>query len=182
MNRGKSGRSRRGLSQTERELWASFTRAVAPLRPGDPTMPAEEIPEPSPAAPDALPAVVQSRPREKAVPPLTSLDRRLRQRLARGRAQIDARIDLHGRTQAEAHDALVRFLRVRRAEGARIVLVITGKGMRGLSDEERGVLRRQVPLWLRSPQLRETVLGFAPAGPAHGGEGAFYVRLRRARS
>jgi DNA-nicking Smr family endonuclease len=182
MNRGKSGRSRRGLSQTERELWASFTRAVAPLRPGDPAMPAEEIPEPSSAAPDARPAAVPSKSREKPVPPLTSLDRRLRQRLARGLAQIDARIDLHGRTQAEAHDALVRFLRVRRAEGARIVLVITGKGMRGLSDEERGVLRRQVPLWLRSPQLRETVLGFEPAGPAHGGEGAFYVRLRRARS
>jgi DNA-nicking Smr family endonuclease len=61
------------------------------------------------------------------------------------------------------------------------LLVITGKGTRS-AEEERGVLRRQVPLWLRSPQLRETVLGFETAGPAHGGEGAFYVRLRRARS
>ena len=62
-----------------------------------------------------------------------------------------------------------------------IVLVITGKGTRG-GDFERGVLRRQIPFWLRSPQLRDAVLGFETAGPAHGGDGAFYVLLRRARS
>jgi DNA-nicking Smr family endonuclease len=112
---------------------------------------------------------------------VTSLDRRLRQRLNRGHAGIDGRVDLHGLTQAQAHDALVGFLRTARAEGARIVLVITGKGTRG-ADSERGVLRRQVPFWLRSPQLRDVVLGFETAGPAHGGEGAFYVLLRRARS
>jgi len=177
MSREKSGRSGRGLSRNERELWAGFTRAITPLRPSGPVTPPDEVP--SPAAPDTL-SRVEPRPREKPVPPLTGLDRRLRQRLARGRAGIDARIDLHGLTQAEAHHALMRFLRVARAEGARIVLVITGKGMRG-ADPDRGVLRRQVPLWLRSPKLREAVLGFEPAGPAHGGEGAFYVRLRRVR-
>ena len=178
MSRAKSGRSGRGLSRNERELWAGFTRAITPLRPSGPVTP-PEVPEPSPAAPDTLSRVEPS-PREKPVPPPTGLDRRLRQRLGRGRVGIDARIDLHGLTQAEAHDALARFLRGSRAEGARVVLVITGKGMRG-ADPDRGVLRRQVPLWLRSPNLREAVLGFEPAGPAHGGEGAFYVRLRRAR-
>jgi DNA-nicking Smr family endonuclease len=177
MSRAKSGRSGRGLSRNERELWAGFTRAITPLRPSGAVTPPDE--EPSRAAPDTLSRVEPS-PREKPVPPLTGLDRRLRQRLARGRAGIDARIDLHGLTQAEAHDALARFLGGSRAEGARIVLVITGKGMRG-ADPDRGVLRRQVPLWLRSPKLREAVLGFEPAGPAHGGEGAFYVRLRRVR-
>src|SRR5207253_3597547 len=122
-----------------------------------PAPPPEEVAEPSPAAADTLAAAEPPKQREKSVPPLASLDRRLRQRLARGRAGIDARIDLHGLSQAEAHDALVRFLRTTRAEGARIVLVITGKGMRG-SDADRGVLRRQVPLWLNSPTLRETVL------------------------
>ena len=178
MSREKSGRSGRGLSRNERELWAGFTRAITPLRPSGPVTPPDEVP--SPAAPDTLSRAAPPSPREKPVPPLTGLDRRLRQRLARGRAGIDARIDLHGFTQVEAHDALARFLGVARAEGARIVLVITGKGMRG-ADPDRGVLRRQVPLWLRSPKLREAVLGFEPAGPAHGGEGAFYVRLRRAR-
>lgn len=180
MTREKSGRSGRGLGRNERALWASFTRAITPLRPTDPVAPPEEAQQPSPAAPDAPPPAGPPKLREKPVPPLTSLDRRLRQRLARGRAGIDARIDLHGLTQADAHAALTRFLRIARAEGARIVLVITGKGTRG-SDLERGVLRRQVPLWLKSPTLRETVLGFEPAGPVHGGEGAFYVRLRRPR-
>jgi DNA-nicking Smr family endonuclease len=180
MTREKSGRSGRGLGRNEREEWASFTRAITPLRPAGTPAPPEEAQEPSPAAPDTPPPAEPPKPREQPVPPLTDLDRRLRQRLARGRAGIDARIDLHGLTQAEAHHALMRFLRVARAEGARIVLVITGKGTRG-SDPDRGVLRRQVPLWLKSPQLRETVLGFGPAGPVHGGEGAFYVRLRRAR-
>jgi len=180
MSREKSSRSERRLSRNEHELWASVTRAVARLRAGPPTQP-DELCEP-PAPPHAPPAPAAApKPREKPVPPLAGLDRRLRQRLVRGRADVDGRIDLHGRTQAEAHDALVHFLRTRRAEGARVVLVITGKGTRGV-DADRGVLRRQVPLWLQSPQLRETVLGFEPAGPAHGGEGAFYVRLRRARS
>ncbi len=181
MTREKSGRSGRNLRRNEHELWASFTRAITPLRPTGPVAPPEEDQEAAPAAaPGTPPPAAPRKPREKPVPPLASLDRRLRQRLARGRAGIDARIDLHGLTQAEAHDALMRFLRVSRAEGARIVLVITGKGLRG-SDADRGVLRRQVPLWLKSPTLRETVLGFESASPVHGGEGAFYVRLRRAR-
>jgi DNA-nicking Smr family endonuclease len=175
MNRENSGRSGRKLSRNERELWATITRAIAPLRAADPSTSPEERPEPPAAVPADAP-----KPREKPVPSLAGLDRRLRQRLVRGRAELDGRIDLHGLTQAEAHDALVRFLRSRRAEGARIVLVITGKGTRGV-DVDRGVLRRQVPLWLRSPQLREAVLGFEPAGRLHGGEGAFYVLLRRAR-
>jgi DNA-nicking Smr family endonuclease len=178
MNRENSGRSGRKLSRNERELWATITRAIAPLRAADPSTSPGERSEPPPA-PHAVPADTP-KPREKPVPPLAGLDRRLRQRLVRGRAELDGRIDLHGLTQAEAHDALVRFLRSRRAEGARIVLVITGKGTRGV-NVDRGVLRRQVPLWLRSPQLREAVLGFEPAGRVHGGEGAFYVRLRRAR-
>jgi DNA-nicking Smr family endonuclease len=169
------------LSRNERELWASFTRAITPLRPADSAAAPGEAPEPSAAPPGDSPPVEQPRPRETPIPPLAGLDRRLRQRLARGRAGIDARIDLHGLTQSKAHDALVRFLRISRAEGARIVLVITGKGARG-PDAEPGVLRRQVPLWLRSPKLREMVVGFELAAPAHGGDGAFYVRLRRARS
>jgi DNA-nicking Smr family endonuclease len=111
-----------------------------------------------------------------------------KQRLARGRADIDARIDLHGMTQAQAHAALLRFLYRAQADGARFVLVITGKGApamahkAGMVRSERGVLRRQVPLWLGLPEFRGCVLGFDDAHVGHGGEGALYVRLRRARS
>ena len=107
--------------------------------------------------------------------------RREKQLLARGRVRIDARIDLHGMTQAEAHGTLRRFLLRSQANGARFVLVITGKGAPDAPRGERGVLRQQVPLWLALPEFRRHVLGFDVAHTGHGGEGALYVRLRRAR-
>jgi DNA-nicking Smr family endonuclease len=179
-------RPRRPLTADEHALWSHVTRSVAPLprkRPGrEPAPLAEETPQAAPAKPaPLLPATRMPAPPPRA-PGLAPIDRRLKQRLARGRETIDGTIDLHGRTQAEAHAALVRFLRRARADGARLVLVITGKG--GRSDDftmDRGVLRRQVPLWLRSPELRDSVIGFDWAHAAHGGEGALYVRIRRRR-
>jgi DNA-nicking Smr family endonuclease len=114
------------------------------------------------------------------VPPtLSPLGRRLRQRVARGREAIEGRIDLHGLTQAQAHSALLHFLRDAGAREARLVLVITGKGAR---DGQRGVLKRQVPQWLATPEFRAFVVGFEDAHVAHGGEGALYVKIRRTRS
>jgi DNA-nicking Smr family endonuclease len=116
--------------------------------------------------------------------PLVPLDRRLRRELARGRGAIDGALDLHGLTQAEAHQALRGFLRHSQARGARLVIVVTGKGgpmdAPGPFGAERGVLRRLAPHWLREPDLRSIVMGFEEAGRAHGGSGALYVRLRRA--
>jgi DNA-nicking Smr family endonuclease len=106
----------------------------------------------------------------------------MRQKLARGSEDIDARIDLHGMTQAGAHAALAHFLRRAQHDGARMVLVITGKGARTADAyAERGVLKRQVPLWLESAELRSLVIGFESAGAGHGGTGALYVRVRRGR-
>ena len=110
------------------------------------------------------------------------MGRRLKQRVARGREAIDARLDLHGYTQTEAHAELFRFLQRAQASGARMVLVVTGKGTgRGSDQRERGVLKRQVPMWLSLPQFRSLVVGFEDAHLGHGGEGALYVRLRRTR-
>ncbi len=116
--------------------------------------------------------------------PLVPLDRRLKHRVARGREPIEARLDLHGMTQMQAHGELLRFLRHAQSDGAKTVLVVTGKGsgMRSRNSErEIGVLRRQVPMWLALPEFRLLVVGFADAHAGHGGEGALYVRLRRAR-
>jgi DNA-nicking Smr family endonuclease len=115
------------------------------------------------------------------------LDRRLLTALKRGHVAIDGVIDLHGLRQDEAHRRLIGFLRRAQADGARTVLVITGKGAAGAGSstghafgDERGVLRRVAPHWLRLPDLRPVVMGFEAASLHHGGEGALYVRLRRA--
>jgi DNA-nicking Smr family endonuclease len=175
------GRSRRSLSAEERALWRGFVRSIKPLR-GRAAQPAENataLPAPAPAGSKAKPVTPSRRPpRPAAPPPLATLEPRDRQRLARGRIAIDARIDLHGLTRGEAHTALAHFLRRSQRDGARFVVVITGKGA---GAGERGILRRQVPLWLGLPELRDIVVGFETAHMAHGGEGALYVRLRRAR-
>jgi DNA-nicking Smr family endonuclease len=178
---------RRKLSEEEHTLWSRITRSVMPLRRkprlAEPAA-AHALPsKPKPVSParHATPAPA-SKPASKPAPVPEPLGRRQKQRLARGIDEIDARIDLHGRTQSEAHTALLAFLRHAQARGARFVLVITGKGTRAGDDwSERGVLKRQVPLWLKLPEFRAYVVGFEDAHVGHGGQGALYVRLRRAR-
>jgi DNA-nicking Smr family endonuclease len=184
---------RRQLSDEEEALWRGFARSIEPLRRlrvpateriADTAASEERKPQPAATARVTLPRAEASdetlRPK---TPPLAPLDRRLKQRVARGREAIDVRIDLHGYTQARAHSALLAFLQRAQSDGARLALVVTGKGVaRGeRHDAERGVLKRQVPIWLALPEFRPFVLGFEVAHVGHGGEGALYVRLRRAR-
>ena len=174
----------RRLSDEEIALWTEVARTVARRRgatlptPANPVR-AARVPAPPPISADP-PA---GRPAKPSTPPLSPIERRLKREIARGRAAIDAALDLHGLTQAEAHRALRGFLRHSQARGARLVIVVTGKG--GAPEEpgqwpnERGVLRRLTPHWLGELDLRSVVLGFEEAGRAHGGSGALYVRLRR---
>jgi DNA-nicking Smr family endonuclease len=115
--------------------------------------------------------------------PIVPLDRRLKRKLFSGKAHVDDKIDLHGMTQARAHQALSDFLWRAANAGANLVLVVTGKGNASNFGEhhaeDRGVLRRQAPHWLRSSALRAIVLSVEEAGRPHGGSGALYVRLRR---
>lgn len=105
------------------------------------------------------------------------IDRASWRRLKLGRQPIDARLDLHGMTQDQAHLRLERFLADHQKSGARCVLVITGKG--GRNGE--AVLRAMVPRWLHEAGLRGRVITYTPARPEHGGAGALYVLLKRVR-
>jgi DNA-nicking Smr family endonuclease len=167
------------VSEDERALWVNVTRSIAPLRGRKRLLAAPPIERAEPA-PHTKRMVVPTvaAPPVKAAPPLAPLGRRLKQRVARGRDAIDARIDLHGMTQAQAHAALMHFLHRSQTDGARIALIVTGKGARD-GTGERGVLKRQVPMWLRLPEFRSYIVGFEDAHIGHGGEGALYVRLRR---
>jgi DNA-nicking Smr family endonuclease len=184
----------RRLSDEDQALWQIVTRSIVPLKRRRIRRDMAESARSSakshsksyskssqgkPQSPSLRAHAVPARPAAKA-PPLMTIDRKLKQRLARGQVEIDARLDLHGRTLSEAHAALLRFLHRAQGEGAKTVLVITGKGG-AEADRGRGVLRRQVPLWLALPELRSHVLGVEEAHAAHGGAGALYVRLRRGR-
>lgn len=179
-------RRSRQLSAEERRLWAHVARAVKPF-PGRaapqvsaPEPPAETRIEPAEPVPPSPP----KSPPKPALPPLAPLERKTVTALRRGTRRAEAAIDLHGMRQAEAHQALLAFLHRSRDAGREVVLVITGKGAAATGEslfEERGVLRRVVPHWLRLPELRPLVLGFEEAAPQHGGAGALYVRLRRSR-
>jgi DNA-nicking Smr family endonuclease len=181
--------SRRRLTADEEHLWSLIARTVRPLRQGKKAVAVirQNAAASEPVRPVKKKAPVDqplTAPRLRPVPATlpTSIVRRDLQQLARGRTAIEARIDLHGMTQAQAHASLLNFLRRSQASGAKFVLVITGKGAPHAPRGERGVLRQQVPLWLSLPEFRSCVLGFDIAHVGHGGEGALYVRLRKARA
>jgi DNA-nicking Smr family endonuclease len=184
---------RRRLSGEEEALWTGVTRSIKPLRARPLAKAAAELAVETappitkkPASATLKAPVPREAPLEKTGAPPVPLGRRLKRRVARGREPIGNRLDLHGLTQAQAHTALLHFLQQAQADGAKMVLVVTGKGIgkgrdRDQDPREHGVLKRQVPLWLALPQFRPLVVGFEDAHLAHGGEGALYVRLRRPR-
>jgi len=200
-----SRRERGGRRPTdaERDLWQTMMQDVTPLHREEetahldaPAAPAEDRrDEPGGALPAGEgeahpPSRKQARKQAAAagastpapvpvrVDSLAGIDRRTAERLRRGRLPIEASIDLHGLTRRAAEDALVRFLTRAAERGQRCVLVITGKG-RATGE---AVLRSEVPRWLNQPALRERVLACVTARQRDGGEGAFYVLLRRRRA
>ena len=105
----------------------------------------------------------------------------MHRRVRRGQVPIDADIDLHGMRQHQAHAALTRFVLARAARGDRTLLVITGKGLKKTGYgalAERGVLRHMLPRWLNEADLKPYIAGWEVSARHHGGEGAFYVRLK----
>jgi DNA-nicking Smr family endonuclease len=183
----RDGRSNRFriLSAEELELWTAVTADVRPVRP----RPARAKPQSPPPSVEARAAVRQDAakikaepPRKKQRPDIGDIDHRTRLKLRRGRLEVDVKLDLHGYRQAEAHRALIEFLRRAQAAGAKMAIVVTGKGQSGKGHalEQHGVLRRMAPMWLQSPSLRDVVVSFGEASRQHGGEGALYVQIRRA--
>ena len=181
----------RDLTREEIDLWRQVTQTVAPFagrrapsldemvnETAQPKSATAASVKPRPTLPPYVPPVQLA---QRGLTPLSPLERRLKQRLSRGRVEVDAVMDLHGLYQPQAHSALRNFLFQAQASGAKLVLVITGKGKTTSCDElaESGVLRRSVPQWLRAPELRGVVVGFEEAVHHHGGAGALYVRIRR---
>jgi DNA-nicking Smr family endonuclease len=160
-------------SREERALWRAAMRELAPLAQtaaGETASPTEP---PPPRARSAPPRPAPARHLPDLTPDVApGLDRRNARRLRRGEMPVEARLDLHGMTQQQAHRALGEFLAHAEAAGRRCVLLITGKS---------GVLRSAAPRWLNEPTARARLVAVAPAHPKDGGAGALYFLLRRRR-
>ena len=180
----------RRIRDEEAALWQRIARDVTPLprvvqaldeadtlEEAPPPPAPKKIKKPRRAAPAATPAP----PRPPTLPALdpvvpAGVDRRTARRLKRGQLAVEARLDLHGRTQDQAHDALQSFIQESRMARRRCVLVITGKG--SVASGKGGVLRQMVPRWLNEPALRRHVIAITNAPESSGGTGALYLLLK----
>ena len=191
---------RRTLNPEEEALWQAVARTAKPLHPIaprrkiDPQLPSPVLvkhPEPTRLPAFMLGEKARVKRGHDLAPSLSEslenapvvMDAKAHARMTRGKLDPEARIDLHGLTLAEAHPELIRFILNTHSAGCRLVLVITGKGKQkpdhGPIPQRMGVLRHQVPLWLRQMPLAPCVLQISESHLKHGGTGAFYVYLRR---
>lgn len=173
---------KRAPSEEERKLFeATFAdakplakRPVRPPKPAKPKIESRPVIPPSPVRPSSKP---------------TGLDGSTAERLRRGMLEPQARLDLHGLSEDSAHRALVTFLRSASSRGLRLVIVVTGKGLKQAAQDEpfdlgsrtRGVLKMMTPRWLAEPELAQFVADVRSAHRRHGGAGALYVYLRKSR-
>lgn len=205
MSKPPSKPRRRHLSKEDEALWEHTASSLQPLKVRKDRHLAEmpdldsitpfltdgKAAKPGPSKPETKPLPTPPRTSEANAPSLSTFDRKAARKLRQGHFEIEARIDLHGMRQDEAHAALIRFLHRCQSKEQRWVLVITGKGKIADRDpdapfdmtvqRERGVLKRNVPRWLDEPELRPLVVSYTTAAIQHGGEGALYIHLRKIR-
>jgi DNA-nicking Smr family endonuclease len=160
---GEKGRSKHP-SDEDRSFFRDAVKGATPLKRPRASVPMSPIKPPFRPPPHLPPQPVF------ADRPAPTIGGHAQAHLRRGRIEPDARLDLHGMTEAAAYRATLRFLARAQADRLRFVLVITGKG---------GVLRARLPLWLGQPELRPLIAGVAEAHIRHGGSGAFYAHLRQ---
>ncbi len=194
--------SRRKLTSDEIDLWRKVAKQTERLHPEIPqSVHPVILPKPKPSKQPKpriedfeLGQKAQTKPSRHGLKPSVSdrlnalpvqMDTKAFGRMKRGKLKPEGKIDLHGMRVDAAHPALIRFVLTAQASGKRLVLVITGKGKDrdepGPIPTPRGVLRNQVPHWLSIPPLAQAVLQVTPAHISHGGDGAYYVYLRRTR-
>lgn len=187
--------TRRKLTPEEIDLWHKVIEKAERLHPG--SMTTQPLPKPKPSKrPLTTAKATHPKPEQKPKPmpravakpsgaAVVNMDTKAFSRMKRGKLSPEGRIDLHGMTLSQAQPELTRFILSSQASGRRLVLVITGKGKPNSEGtpfhETKGVLRRYVPQWLAMHPLSHAVLQVNPAHVSHGGDGAFYVYLKKIR-
>ena len=182
------------LSQFDQQVWDKYAKELTPVVPDDVV---EEDFEALLEAHDKEPEA-DIPPKTKLIEPVKTalkkpmsdqpaqIDRRTSDKLRKGQIAIEARLDLHGMRQVEAHEALNQFMNNCIKKNLRCLLVITGKGKSRVSTDqiiepEKGVLKQKLPEWLHDANFKKNILKVVPAHKKDGGSGAFYIYLKKNR-
>lgn len=175
----------RKLNPEDRRLWDFVTRSVTPLKPRHAAVDSfDQAPTPQPRATDPVKSTAvslrQTHHQPLHVGRLVDLDAATAKKFRKGHMPCDARLDLHGLTLAQAHSALVHFIRSQSERGSRSVLVITGKGAVDPNTERpRGRIKAELMHWLNAAPLRHVILAVTEANPKQSTGGAVYILLKR---
>jgi len=164
------------------ELFRTAMAGVKPLKDEradkKPVIPRPKAEASMPVPERSLPTVGMAR---AAAPQV--FDREVDRELSKGKRTPEAKLDLHGMTLAAAERAVTAFIAESSEQNRRVVLIVTGKGLRLEGGRVfGGRIRAEFAGWLERAENRARVAGARPAHPRHGGSGAFYVLLRRRSS
>ncbi len=166
------------LPPQDRALWDGVAKGVRPLQKKtakpEHRFPRVNVRDHAPDAPTMRPNAYL------AAPERASLDGGWDRRVRKGQVTVDRTVDLHGATRDGAYALLERAVHGASRDNLRTLLVITGKP-RGEDEAPRGIIAKSLPVWLETPQLRPYIAATRRAHQRHGGAGAVYVILRRAR-
>ena len=184
--------AKRNLSKEDQELWKKVKESATPLaqRKNSTYSPktfskkeaqTKYIINDLKTRPNLSPTLITLPPSQDK--PTLKMDQKAFKKMTRGQLKPEVTLDLHGYTLAQAHPLLVQFIQRNYHQNRRLVLVITGKGLKHktLADEREGygLLRKQAPIWLSSPPCKDKILHVCQAHVKHGGSGALYVYLTR---
>tara|TARA_B100001287_G_C22516360_1_gene450655 strand:- start:298 stop:711 length:414 start_codon:yes stop_codon:yes gene_type:complete len=95
-------------------------------------------------------------------------------------------LDLHGFSLDDANIKVEKFIQESFDYGVEKLIIVTGKGIHSQNDKDPyiskklGILRYSVPAYLNdSESLSSLIKELSPARIEDGGEGAFYIYLRK---
>lgn len=172
------------LNPDGEDLWAEITQSITKL--------------PQPEEPPAKPLIM---PEIRPTVDLTAvyggetlsdlqngntdnMDNQTARRFKRSEFPVEATLDLHGKTEDQAFEAVDEFIRRSWLSGKRCVVIVTGKGYHQEDSDyfnPKGKLKERVPLWLNRRELRPLILAYRHPEAKLGGSGALYILLRRKR-
>ena len=112
------------------------------------------------------------------------IDKKKLNLLKRGKLEPEIILDLHGMNTVIAKKKSIEFIRSNYLNGKRLLLIITGKGKSSKTSffengTQIGIIRKSLKSWLYESDMRTKILGIVSSHIIHGGEGAYYIYLKK---